>query len=107
MQVTITARHFTLSPHSAEEFKEKIAQIGRFDDHAQYIDVVCNREHEMAMMEWKIGIKGAQPVVLHTEAQDLRTCIDILMEKAEKTLVRHKEMRTQKERSKITEVLEA
>ncbi len=105
MQITITARHLHLSPHTSDEFKEKIAHIGRFDDHIQYIDVVCDKDHDKAQMEWKIGIDGSKPLVLHTEGDDLKTCVDVLMDKAEKSLTKSKEMRTKKGHTKITESL--
>ena len=107
MQVTITARHLHLSSHTTDEFREKIAHIGRFDDHIQYIDVVCSREHDQAQMEWKIGLAGSKPLVLHTEGDDLKTCVDILMDKAEKALTKNKEIRTKKDHHRINEALTA
>lgn len=96
MEVTITARHMHLSDHTQTDFKERIAHIGRFDNKVQYIDVVCNKEHDKAQMEWKIGIAHHSPIVLHTEADNLTSALDILMDKAEKALTKNKEIRTEK-----------
>ncbi len=105
MQITITARHFSLSSHTTDDFKAKIAPISRFDDQIRYVDVVCQKEHEKALMEWKIGFETGKPLVLHTEAETLKVCVDQLIEKAEKNLKRHKAQRESRGSEKITELV--
>jgi ribosomal subunit interface protein len=96
MEVTITARHMNLSETAQSEFKDRIAHVGRFDQKVKYIDVVCGKEHDKAQMEWKIGVEHHTPVVIHTEAENLTTAIDILMDKAEKALTKNKEIRVER-----------
>jgi ribosomal subunit interface protein len=103
MDVKITARHLSLSETTQQDFKERIAHIGRFDHKVQYIDVVCDKSHDKAQMEWKIGISHQQPIVVHTEADTLSAALDILMDKAEKALTKSKEKRLDKDHTRLAE----
>jgi ribosomal subunit interface protein len=104
MDVRITARHLSLSENTQADFKERIAHIGRFDHMVQYIDVVCDKAHEKAQMEWKIGVSHQQPIVVHTEADTLSAAVDILMDKAEKALTKSKEKRTERDHTRLADV---
>jgi ribosomal subunit interface protein len=105
MQVTITARHMSLTEKTQEDFKAKIETLERYDHKIQYVDVVCQKEHDQAVMEWKIGIEHSKSQVFKTEGADLKVCVDILMDKAEISLSRNKEQRTQKDHTRLAEAL--
>lgn len=105
MQVTITARHMSLTEKTQEDFKAKIQTLEKYDHKIQYIDVVCQKEHDKAIMEWKIGIEHSKSQVFKTEGDDLKICVDTLMDKAEISLTRNKEQRTQKEHTRLVEAL--
>ena len=106
MQITITARHLSLSSAATEDFKARIAPLGRFDDSIRYIDVVCKKEHDKAIMEWKIGFESGNPLVLHCEEDTMKNAIDTLTDKAEKNLKRHKDKASSIGHEKITEMVE-
>ena len=103
MQITITARHLSLSSAATEDFKAKIAPLERFDDSIRYVDVVCKKEHDKAVMEWKIGFEQGKPLVLHCEEDNMKNAIDTLIDKAEKNIKRHKAKAQSRGHEKISE----
>ncbi|HQU72034.1 MAG TPA: ribosome-associated translation inhibitor RaiA [Calditrichia bacterium] len=88
MNVTITARHFTLKDDMKDYMTEKCQKLGRFSERIQEVEVVLGWEKQSRYAELKIHVPGA-PLVLNESSEDLRKSFDQAIEKAERQLKRH------------------
>lgn len=89
MNFTITARHFKLSEELKQYIEEKIHKLNRFHDGILGAEVLLGFEKQQKYVELKVNVNNKQ-IVLKEESEDFRKSFDIVKDKAERQLKRHK-----------------
>lgn len=90
MQITITARHPGFTPHVKEYAESKVERLERYFDGTQRVEVFMGKEGDQSLVELIISTTGRQ-IVSQCRESDLYAAVDLVLDKAEKQLVRHKE----------------
>lgn len=91
MQITVSGRHMGVSEALKEYCSKKAERLIRFYDRIQSIEVVldgCNGRHSAEMI---VHSDGTPPFVASEEKEDIYAAVDLLMDKIERQLRRHKE----------------
>lgn len=92
MQITIVARHGHLSPINQEKITEKIEPVRKFFDRITSIQVIVDVEHkEMPSVEVRVMVEGHHEFVALEAAESLFTAVDLVVDKIEGQLRKHKE----------------
>ena len=74
-----------------EHAREKIEKLERYFNGIKRIDAVLDREAEGCRVELVISVKPGGNIVVHCDDKDLYAAIDLVIDKAETQLTRHKE----------------
>ncbi|MBN2446700.1 MAG: ribosome-associated translation inhibitor RaiA [Phycisphaerae bacterium] len=97
MQVTVSGRHMAVSESVKVYCNEKAERLTRFYDRIQAIEVVLDGHSGLHTAEMIVHSEGTQPFVATEQHADLYAAIDLLIDKMERQLTRHKErMRNRK-----------
>lgn len=91
MRVTVSGRHMAVSDALKQYCTEKTGRLSRFYDRIQGIDLVIDGHDGVHSAEIIVHADGAHPFVASEEQQDAYAAIDLLMDKIERQLSRHKE----------------
>ncbi|MGE3181286.1 MAG: ribosome-associated translation inhibitor RaiA [Phycisphaerae bacterium] len=91
MQVTVSGRHMSVSESLKEHCVEKSERLVRFFDRIQSIEVVLDGHDGFHTAEIIVHASGTPPFVASEEREDAFAAIDVLMDKIEKQIRRHKE----------------
>ena len=89
MNFTITARHFKLPDDLRMYIEEKSNKLNRFHDNILGAEVILGWEKQKRYVELKINVNN-KPIILKEMSEDLRKSFDLVMDKAERQLKRHK-----------------
>ena len=89
MSFKITARHFKLPDDLKAYIEEKSSKLERFHDNILGTEVVLGWEKQQRYVELKINVNH-KPIILKEISEDLRKSFDLVMDKAERQLKRHK-----------------
>lgn len=82
----ITARH-------KQHAQEKIRKLCRYFDGIVKIEAVLQNGSGESRAELLISVRGGKTLVCHSRSKELYAAIDLLVDKAEVQLTRHKEKR--------------
>lgn len=91
MNVTVSGRHMSVSDSLKRYCLEKAEKLERFFNRIQAIDVVLDGQAGMHTAEIIVHADGNQPFVASERQEDVYAAIDILIDKLERQLTRHKE----------------
>lgn len=91
MRVTVSGRHMVVSDALKQYCIEKTEKLPRYYDRIQGIDVVLDGHDGIHSAEIIVHADHATPFVASEEQQDAYAAIDLLMDKIERQLSRHKE----------------
>ena len=91
MQVTVSGRHMGISDALRSYCEEKAEKLTRFFDRIQKIEVVLDGHNGMHTAEMIVHSDGTHPFVASEEREDVFAAIDVLMDKIERQISRHKE----------------
>ncbi len=91
MQVTVSGRHMSVSESLKRYCLEKAQKLERFFNRIQAVDVVLDGQAGMHTAEIIVHADGNQPFVASERQEDVYAAIDILIDKMERQLTRHKE----------------
>jgi putative sigma-54 modulation protein len=93
MQITISGHHVELSAALQEYIKNKMQRIVRHFDHVMDIHVVLGTERQLQKAEANLHVAGAN---LHAESEhdDMYAAIDLLVDKLDRQVRKHKEKLT-------------
>ena len=80
----MTSRH-------REHAEQKISKLERYFAGIQRIEASLGHDGHDASVELVMGVRGGKPLVCHSREQDLYAAIDVVLDKAETVLTRHKE----------------
>jgi len=91
MQVTVSGRHMAVSDGLKQYCETKAEKLVRFYDRIQLIEVVLDGHNGQHSAEMIVHTEGTQPFVASEEQADAFAAIDLLMDKIERQIRRHKE----------------
>ncbi len=92
MQVSVTGRHFEITSKIRSYAEEKAAKLPRFYDRVQSVEVVVSRDGDLNSVEMIVTAAGSQTTFVAKEVgPDVAACIDLLIDKLERQLTKHKE----------------
>jgi putative sigma-54 modulation protein len=91
MQVTVAGRHMGVSDTLRDYCQRKAERLVRFYDRIQAIEVVLDGKHGRHTAEIIVHTDRAQPFVASERQDDVYAAVDLLLDKIERQLRRHKE----------------
>jgi putative sigma-54 modulation protein len=91
MQVLISGRHMRVSAAVKDYCQEKAEKLTRFYDRVQSIEVILDGQSGVHSAEMIVHADRTDPFVAAEQRDDLYAAIDVVVDKVERQLVRHKE----------------
>ncbi len=92
MQITITGRHTSVTDAMKTYATEKFAKLERHDDLVTTAELVMDVEKTRHWVEMIAHTKVGDRIVGKAEHTDMYAAIDLLVEKMDRQLKKHKEM---------------
>ena len=86
----VTGRDDRVTARHKEHAREKLSKLERFFGGIQKIEVILSHEKETAVAEVVVSVRGGKPLVCHSKDKELYAAIDLVLDKAEGLLNRHK-----------------
>lgn len=97
MQVSVIGRHIDLSPELRSYAETKAGRLTRFYDRLQSVEVILDGEANGFEAELVVKGKRKSVFVARERGEDMYAAVDLVMDKIERQLTRHKEkMRNRK-----------
>ena len=90
MQINIIARHVELTPAIEEYVMKKAERLPRYFDRIEGIEIIIDKTHHDFEIEVISKIEHGDPIVAHSDSQDMYACIDQCMDRAVRQLSDHK-----------------
>ena len=90
MQLDITGHQIDLTDALQQHVRGKMRQLERHSDEITHMHVVLNIEKHSHQAEATAHVPGAE-LFANADAQDMYTAIDILADKIDRQLLKHKE----------------
>jgi len=91
VRVTVTGRHMGISDSLRTYCEEKASRLERFFDRIRSIDVVLDGHEGTHSAEMIVHSDGTPPFVASEEQADVYAAVDLLLDKIERQISRHKE----------------
>lgn len=91
MRVTVSGRHMGISEELRTFCREKAEKLSRFYDRVQAIDVVLDGHQGTHSAEMIVHADGTMPFVASEEHADIFAAVDLVIDKIERQISRHKE----------------
>lgn len=91
MQITISGRHMGVTDALKAYCHEKASKLTRYYDRIQSIDVVLDGENGRHSAEMIVHTDRSDPFIATEEHDDIYAAVDLLVDKLERQLTRHKE----------------
>jgi len=88
--ISISGRHVEVTPDVREYAEKKMAKMPRYYNRIQAIEVILGHESDSFSVEVVISADGA-PIVAREVGPDTFALIDLVSDKLERQLTRHKE----------------
>lgn len=107
MDITISGRHVHVTEAMKNYAKEKAQRLQKYFERIQHIRVTLNIEGERQMAEIVATAIGGVTLVAHTTEPDMYAAIDLVVEKLERQIIKHKEKLYYKREKKKGEVAPA
>ena len=91
MKINITGRHTTVSEPLKLYATEKLSRLERHNDLLTDADVIMTVENDRRMAEMIAHVKVGGPLVAKAQHDDMYAAVDLLVEKMDRQLGRHKD----------------
>ncbi len=91
MQITVSGRHMAITDALRAYCEEKASHLLRFFDRIRTIEVILDGQTGSHKAEMIVHTDRAQPFVASEQNEDLHAAVDLLIDKLEAQLRRHKE----------------
>ncbi len=98
MQITLTGHHIDITPALRDYVSEKLTRIERHHDQITQIHIVLTVEKLRQTAEATMYATG-QTLFADAEDQDMYAAIDVLIDKMDRQLKKHKEKLADKHRT--------
>jgi putative sigma-54 modulation protein len=89
--IHVTGRDDQVTSRNKEHAEEKISRLAKYFNGIGKIEAVLGHSGDEAEVELVISLPRSSPIVCHTRAKDLYAAIDLVLDKAEVQLTKHKE----------------
>ncbi len=93
MQIRVTGRHVEVNDEIRDYVDAKANKLPRFYDRIHEIEVVLGRESEQFTAEIIVRVDQKHTFVARETGPDTFVLVDLVVDKLERQLVRHKEKR--------------
>ena len=104
MQITVSGRHMGVSESLKEYCSEKSERLVRYFDRITSIEIILDGKNGRHDAEMIVHADGTTPFVAHEQHADAYAAVDLLLDKVENQLRRHKEkLRNRKHPPKLME----
>ncbi|MDJ0879850.1 MAG: ribosome-associated translation inhibitor RaiA [Halieaceae bacterium] len=90
MQITISGHHVEVTPALREYVLTKFDRLERHSEHITNTDVTLIVEKLVQKAEAKVHVSGAD-IFANAESEDMYAAIDMLADKLDRQLIKHKE----------------
>lgn len=94
MNVTVSGRHFDITPAILAHVQQKLGRIKRHFDHLIDAHVILSVEKAAQKAEVELHVPG-KDIFVAVEGSDMYAVIDSLVDKLDRQVVRHKEKLTE------------
>lgn len=91
MQVKVSGRHMGVTESIRSHCEQKSQKLSRFFDRIQSVEMVLDGHDGRHFAEIIVHMDGTHPFVASEEHDDIYAAIDLLMDKIERQVRRHKE----------------
>lgn len=102
MNVTITARHCTISEPLQQHALEGVERLGRFNRKITSAEITFQEDGGRMTVEAVLKVSGAAPMVAAATAHGLREALDQMLERLAKQVRRGRERRIDKRTGRPT-----
>ncbi len=89
MYLNITARRFKLPDDLRQYVEEKSLKLGRYHEGILGMDIILGWERQSRYVEMIIDV-NQRKVIVKEESDDLRKSFDLVLDRAERQLKKHK-----------------
>ncbi len=89
--IVVTGRSEKITSRDKVHAEEKIEKLEKYFNGITRIEILLNKNAELAEVELVISVKRGSQIVCRTQDKDLYAAIDLVLDKAEIQLTRHKE----------------
>ena len=90
MNLTVTGHHLDVTDSLRHYVTSKMERLERHSDDVTDIHVILTLEKQRQKAEATVNVKGAQ-LFADTEEEDMYAAIDLLTDKLDRQLIKHKE----------------
>lgn len=90
MQINVSGHHVNVTPALREYVTSKLAKLQRHFDHITNTNVTLTVEKLIQKAEASVHVAGAD-LFAACESEDMYTAIDLLTDKLDRQLIKHKE----------------
>jgi len=91
MQINVSGRHMGVSESLKEYCRKKSERLIRFFDRIQSIEVILDGHNGQHFAEMIVHSERAQPFVAREQHEDPYAAVDLMLDKIERQIRRHKE----------------
>lgn len=91
MQIRVSGRHVEVTDDVRDYVESKVAKLPRFYDRIHEVEVVLDHESEQFTAEMIVRTDRKHTFVARETGPDTFALIDMVIEKLERQLIRHKE----------------
>ena len=107
MQISVTGRHVKVTDEVKAYAADKAGKLPRFYDRVQAIEVILDQEGDDFTVDMIVTAEGRNHFIAHEAGPDTFALIDLIVDKLERQLRRHKErFRNRKHPAKGTDKFE-
>jgi len=91
VQISVTGRHVTVTEDLKGYAADKAGKLPRFYDRVQAIEVILDHEGDSFTVDMIVTAEGKNHFIAHEAGPDMFALIDLIVDKLERQLRRHKE----------------
>ena len=104
MQILVTGRHVQVTDDVRQYIQEKAGKLPRFYDRIHEIEVVLDHESEQFSVEMIVRADRKHTLVVRETGMDTFALIDLVVDKLERQLTKHKEKNRNHKHDSITDL---
>jgi ribosomal subunit interface protein len=89
--ILVTGRSDKITSRDRKHAEEKIQKLEKYFNGITRIEIILQKNAEISEVELIISVKRGSQIVCHAREKDLYAAVDMVLDKAEIQLTRHKE----------------
>ncbi len=104
MNVSITARHCSVSDRTRTEAEERLQRLQRFEPRLANAEVEFEEDHGLKQVETRIFVAGSHSIVAYGSGDSFRTALDRSIDRLTRQLKRRRDRVRDHRAPKLSEV---